>query len=297
MAYQTGVASNRVDLITSLLTFCAANGFELGPQWVVGTGSIYSLKKGLIYFNIQVTSASNGYIYLNTGLSAGSGELAGQVQAAPYNFRVDNLHGPYVGYHFFSDDNGVNVVVEIVTNVFTHFNFGVLQKNGDFVGGEYVTGLHTPSTDYINLFRTYNHGPFGHASVGAAGQLNANGHSGHIRTPVAGPVACLGVGLTPPYAIATGMADNAGRPLIDVSPNTFNGRSVLVPINIVQGSSGTTGPYYQLGTVGNARFLSIANLNPKEMVNTDWMVFPISQKNGPGTTYINSGNYGIAYRV
>lgn len=296
MAYQTGVTSSRNDLITTLLTFCAANGFSVGPQWSIATDSYYSLKKGDVFFNFQVPAAQNGYIQLNTALSASESPLTSQVQAAPYNCRVENLGGPHVAYHFFSDNDGVNVVVEIVTNVFVHFNFGVLQKNGDFVGGQYVTGLHAPYPVYTTLFGGYNHGTFGQGSVGAM-ESNYNGTSGHVRTPIGGPVAALGVNLGTSYAWSTGMAGNAGRPLVTYSPNSFNGRSVLVPINIVQGSSGNTGPYYQLGTVGNARFINITNLNPKEKVNTDWMVFPLSQKNGPGTTYLNSGNYGIAYRV
>lgn len=296
MAYQTGVASNRADLISTLVTFCADNGFEIGPQWVSGPYTIYSLKKGDVYFNITVPSGQDGFIWLSTGLSAGSGATAAQVQAST-DCRVDNLNGPYVGYHFFSDGSGVNVAVEVVTNVFVHFNFGELQKNGDYVGGQYVTGtsVGSRSPGWSNMFSNYNTTTFDSVDIGASG-ANDGAIYGHVRTPIAGPTAMLAHrGAT--LAWSTGLAGNAGRPLVDASPNAFNGRSVLVPINIVQGSSWTTGPYYQLGTVGNARFINIANLNPKELVNTDWMVFPLSQKNGPGTTYINSGNYGIAYRV
>lgn len=298
MAYQTGVTSSRDDLIATLVTFLGANGFEIGPQWMVGTATYYSVKKGDVYFNIEVPEAQNGYIYMNTGLSAGEFNLTGQVLACSWNCRTDNLGGPHVGYHFFTDGYGVNVAVEVVTNVFVHFNFGVLQKNGDFDGGEYVTGtaVGAYSSGWMNMFSGYNTTTFDHASVGSS-QTNYSTVSGHVRTPISGPTAILSRNYGPSRAWSTGLAGNAGRDLVANSPNSFNGRSVLVPINIVQASSGDTGPFYQLGTVGNARFLNVANLNPKEMVNTDWMVFPLSQKNGPGTTYINSGNYGIAYRV
>lgn len=298
MAYQTGVTSSRDDLISTLVSFLAANGFQAGPQWGVGSDNYYSVKKGDVYYNIQVPVAQNGYIYLNTGLSAGEFNLTGQVLASPYNCRVDNLGGPHVGYHFFTDGFGVNVAVEIVTNVFVHFNFGELQKNGDFVGGQYVTGTSVGSyaAGWPNMFNGYNTTTFETSNVGTSVTNYSAGH-GHVRTPVGGPTASLGRSVQASRTWSTGLAGNAGRPLVQASPNAFNGRSVLVPINIVQGSSGDTGPYYQLGTVGNARFLNIANLNPKEMVNTDWMVFPLSQKNGPGTTYINSENYGIAYRL
>lgn len=296
MAYQTGVTSSRNDLISTLVTFLGANGFEVGPQWGVGSDNYYSVKKGNVYFNIQVPIAQDGYIYLNTGLSAGEFNLTGQVAPGPVSCRVDNLGGPHVGYHFFTDGFGVNVAVEVVTNVFVHFNFGVLQKNGDFDGGEYVTGTTVGSytSGWASMLSTYNITAFDTIDVGSSA-TSYNG--GHVRTPISGPAVRLGRTGSDGVAWSTGLAGNAGRPLVQASPNAFNGRSVLVPINIVQSSSGTSGPYYQLGTVGNARFLNIANLNPKEMVNTDWMVFPLSQKNGPGTTYINSANYGIAYRL
>lgn len=298
MAYQTGVTSSRDDLISTLVSFLVANGFQAGPQWGVGSDNYYSVKKGDVYYNIQVPVAQNGYIYLNTGLSAGEFDLTGQVLASPYSCRVDNLGGPHVGYHFFTDGFGVNVAVEVVTNVFVHFNFGELQKNGDFIGGQYVTGTSVGSygAGWFDIFNAYNTTTFETTSVGSS-VSNYSAAYGHVRTPIGGPTASLGRNVQASRAWSTGLADNAGRPLVQASPNAFNGRSVLVPINIVQGSSGDTGPYYQLGTVGNARFLNIANLNPKEMVNTDWMVFPLSQKNGPGTSYINSANYGIAYRL
>lgn len=303
MAYQTGVTSSRNDLISTLVSFLAANGFQAGPQWGVGSDNYYSVKKGDVYYNIQVPTAQNGYIFLNTGLSAGSNALINQVQAAPQNCRVDNLGGPHVGYHFFTDGFGVNVAVEVVTNVFVHFNFGEMQKNGDFVGGQYVTGTSVVYYDsstipgWPQMFSEYNYTTFDSYAVGTAGTSSWGSICGHVRTPIGGPTVRIARSTGGSYAWSTGLASNGGRPLVEASPNAFNGRSVLVPINIVQSSSGVVGPYYQLGTVGNARFLNIANLNPKEMVNTDWMVFPLSQKNGPGTSYINSANYGIAYRL
>jgi len=192
----------------------------------------------------------------------------------------------------------MNVCVEIVTNVFVHFNFGELIKNGTWTGGQYVTGLditEVSSGSLASTFSPYHTLPFDSGDVGSSVGL-MTGSQGHVRVPINGPAISLSRNVGSHRAWATVFAENAGRDLITYSPNAFNGRSVLTPINMVQASSGDTGPYYQLGRVGNARGVNILNLNPKETVNTDWMVFPLSQKNGPGTVYINSGNYGLAYR-
>ncbi|WP_281686696.1 hypothetical protein [Pseudomonas citronellolis] len=306
MAYQTGVTSSLSDLISTLLAFADANGFDLGPTGTYtgtgvsgssGTFNIVSLVKNGIYYLFAQPTTGTTYLWMNTASSYAGGSTASWTGVHASWCRVDNLAGPHVGYHMFSDGSGVNVAVEIVTNVFAHFNFGELQKNGDYDGGQYVTGLCVQDingTSLNSIDSMFNYVPFGVTSVGGNTQVSGSVR-GHVRTPVSGPTSALdrNVGTV---TYNTAMADNSGRPLIRASPNAANGRAVLVPITLVQASNGMTGPFYQLGYVGNARCLNIANLQPKEVVNTDWMVFPVSQKNGPATTYINSANYGIAYR-
>lgn len=306
MAYQTGVTSSLSDLISTLLAFADANGFDLGPTGVyTGAGvsgssatfNIASLVKNGVYYLFAQPTTGTTYLWMNTASAYTGGTTASWTAVHASWCRVDNLAGPHVGYHMFSDGSGVNVAVEIVTNVFAHFNFGELQKNGDYEGGQYVTGLcvYQIGAQTLNdITSDYNYIPFGASDVGS--QVSVRGSvRGHVRTPVSGPTSAIERN-TGTVTYNMGIASTVGRPLIFASPNAANGRAVLVPIALVQASSGTTGPFYQLGYVGNARLLNIANLQPKEVVNTDWMVFPVSQKNGPATTYINSANYGIAYR-
>ena len=308
MAYQTGVTSSLADLITTLQSFADANGFDLGPSGTyTGTAidgasktfNIVSLVKNGIYYLFAQPTTGTVYLWMNSAGSYTGGTGANWTNIHTHWCRTDNLAGPHVGYHFFGDGNCVNTVVEIVTNVFVHFSFGELTKNGAYAGGQYVTGQGvvgiTPPGDLNNLFNEYNYIPFGAGDVGSQG-TNYASISGHIRTPISGPTAAIQRIVNPTTTWNTGMAATVGRPMLQVSPNTMNGRAVLVPIAFVQSSSLGVGPYYQLGFVGNARMVNIANLQPKETVNTDWMVFPISQKNGPATVYMNSGNYGIAYK-
>lgn len=314
MSYQTGVSSTLPDLLSALFSFLEDDGFEIGPSWVftntvdfpyTNQWDVRTLRAPSgIYFTFGVPRQGTTYLWLSTAESLIEGAWLNQQQgSAPNPCRVDNLQGPHVGYHFFSDGLSVNVAVEIVTAVFVHFNFGCLQKNGDWVGGEYVTGLSIYATDQNSLRQGigsyFNVWPFD--SIAGVGNLMsyANETCGHVRTPISGPTQPISRSTPTPSttrAYTTPWANNAGRPLLDYSPNKFNGRAVLVPINFVQASAGDSDPYYQLGTVGNARAVNIANLNAKETVNNEWMVFPVSQKNGPGTTYINSLNYGLAYK-
>lgn len=302
MAYQAGVTASLTDLITTLQTFCVANGFTIETGWSYTNLSIvydvYVLKKNGIYFNFAVPRTGTVYLFMNTAsANLGTGTIESQTGAFGASCRVDYLAGPHVGYHFFADELSVNVAVEVVTNVFTHINFGELEKNGAWSGGQFVTGFSRASgTSGMNdINDVNNYRPFDTAAIGSPASPST-GSCSHVRNPVQAPASAIGRAQGTIRAYATGWASNAGRNLIDVSPNAFNGRAVLVPINIVLESSGGSGPYYQLGTVHNARHVNIANLQPKETVNTDWMVFPVCQKNGPGTNYPNSGNYGMAYK-
>ncbi len=303
MAYQTGVSSTLTDLVTTMITFAGANGFTAGPTWNYTDASIIydvrTLLKNGVYYMFAIPRTGTTYLFINScTVTPSTGTMLVQGGAHVANQRVSNLIGPHVGYHFFGDGNCVNVAVEIVTNVFVHINFGEMIKNGTYTGGQYVTALDILGISGNSLQTPFayaqNQLPFDTADIGSTGGGAA--FQGHVRTPVAGPTVSLGRSTTSTRAYSSGLGLTTGRPMVDVSPNTINGRAVLVPINIVQSSSADVGPYYQLGYVGNARFVNIANLNAKEMVNTDWMVFPISQKNGPGTVYLSSLNYGMAYR-
>lgn len=303
MAYQTGVSASIPDLLTSLFNFAQENGFTIGPTGTfTGTAigglpaatvyDTYSLIKGGVYFLFFVNRTGTPYVLMNTAATFTGSAFT---LAAPQWQRIDNLAGPHVGYHFFADDVAVNAAVEIVTNVFVHLNFGSVRKNGNWVGGEFVTGLSNqgPGTVWTASLAVM---PFGAIAIGST---NTQGLlRGHVRCELSpiGTSPLDGANTNSTKAYFTGLAPNCGRILLNRSPNAMNGRAVLVPINLVHGANDASGPYYQLGFVPNACFVNMRDINPKEMVNNDWMVFPMSQKNGPGSPYLNSETIGLAYK-
>lgn len=298
MAYQTGVTSSLLDLINTLFTFAESNGFTRGPTGSSGTNPVYdnySLVKNGIYYTFQIPRTGTVFLYMNTAEAfTGSAWSLNN----PGSLRIAQIAGPHVGYHFFADQYAIHVVVEIVTNVFVHFNFGEIKKNGTWKGGQFITGLTWFDGVYERLHwsSSYVSTPFDTYSIGSSSTTSQD-IKGHVRCQLS-PQATSGIStsITDGRCWFSAMADNYGRTLVNRSPNSMNGRAVLVPLNLIHGSTQNNGPYYQLGHVTNAAVVNIRNLNPKEVVNGDWMVFPMSQKNGPATTYINSGNYGMAYK-
>lgn len=302
MAYQTGVSSSIADLMSQLVTFAVANGWTNSGSWTSGAKNIQSLKIGSSdYINFEYDATT---LLLNTSVSiTSSGLISAQGSPASSNLAILPISGPHVGYHFFTDGKSFHCVVEVVTGVFTHFNFGMIEKNGIWTGGTYVTGTNTSTnsgTAYLNLFSAYNGLPF--YAIGAMGSASSSAPTtayGHIRSAINGAnrLAGIGVNMTgADNAFGTLWSTDMGRAVLDCSPNASNGRAVIAPIALLQGTTGSAGPFYQLGHVANAGGINIANLDPKSIVNTDWMVFPIGQKNGPATVYINSLNYAMAYK-
>jgi hypothetical protein len=309
MAYQTGVANSQSDLIAALQAFAIANaGFTAGTSWTTtnGANKYYSstIVKNGVNYGFAVTDPANSdksYFWMNTFVGAPnttvSANSSSQPNAAPRDLRIGNLAGPFVGHHFFTDGVAVHAAIEIVTGVFVHINFGEISKIGAWAGGQFITGGpdvngNITLSDYFASwgsmpFNTNNYSDNNYADSGVAG---------HVRVPTLGPTATISRRYTSTVVINSAMAGGVGRVLLDWNPNMANGRAVLVPIHFHQTSNGGSGPWLHLGFVTNARFVNIKNLNPKDIVNTDWMVFPVSQKNGPASVYANSGNYGLAYK-
>lgn len=300
MAYQTGVSSSVGDLISALRTFALSVGFTDGSSWNSGTYALRSLSRNGHHY---VFEWNDSELYLNTATGISGGAAASQPGACPTNSRVSPIVGPHVGYHFFSDGACIHVVVELVTNVFQHFSFGEIEKVGNWVGGAYVSSntWHT-STSSGNL---HSWNDFRHVRLfDSLANYGGFSNKGHIRAEYLNAAtstfsAGSGSALTSGANVAKCSPWDWGYELIQDSPNAFNTRAAIVPVEIVIASEYqdfTPAHWLQLGHIPTAAAINIRNLNPKETVNNDWMVFPLCQKNGPGTSYVNSGNIGMAYR-
>lgn len=337
MAYQTGVSSSKEDLLNAVFTFAQDHGFTVGPSQTLTssalegsvniqvTYNITSLVKGGVYFlfaipNPEVTTNlySSGFIYMNTATGWDGSNFTG-IDA--YWTRGDRFEGPHVGYHLFCDGLTVAVAVEVVTNVFCHFMFGSITKNGSWAGGEFVAAMswsrYSSHANYIGLNTTvaYISTHFGFlqtsytASRGTSGSNGLRSFAGgHVRTPMFGPVAQFNANRSAAHSmlfeggtVGSASVPYSFRMLVRSSPNSFNGRSVLLPVQFFQSSGMATSavpasPHLQLGYLGNVAHVNVRDLQPKEVVNGDWMVFPVCEKNGSGAPYPNTFDYGYAFK-
>lgn len=300
MAYSNGISTSVSDLVTATLSFAVTNGWTSGSTWTNGAYTISSVSKNSIHYMLAYNASE---LYLNSSKAiSGTGTVASQTGAAQTSCRIHPIAGPHVGYHLFTDGVALHCAVEVTTNSFTHFSFGEVTKTGTFNGGQFVTGscmqlsgTITPLS--LQIDSSSSDTPFATLSVG--GTIN-NVSFGHMRMDAlsANSIYSLGGAFTGTSGTCWNIAwaSQSMRFVINGGPNTFNGRAVIIPMQFIAASSGILTPYYQIGCLMNCGLISTININPKDIVNTDWMVFPIGTKGTTSSTSINSQNYGIAYK-
>lgn len=313
MAYSTGISSTIADLIGAVRTFAVQQGFTASPTWTTPNGwTVMALSKAGVFYHIAFNA---NWIMLNTATASnGAGEPQSQPGANPSNQVVGQATGPHVGYHLFSQGDRVHCVVERATNVFLHMSFGQIEKAGNWAGGAYVTGACWSDAIYPGTtgkfpWTDYPHSRPFESITGYTAGANINGvfysARGHMRTDY-DTYKTMEL-TTGSYRSSTDLncgfcsSWGYGFELLTDSPNMFNNRAALVPIQFTLQSEPLANneqntSRLQMGQVTDVAAVNMALINPKDIINNDWMVFPISQKNGDGITYVNSGNYGLAYK-
>lgn len=308
MAYQTSVPANTKGIIDAIIAFMVSDGgFTLSSAWSFNgesgtpdstsntTGySAQALARGGEFITICWRTAAPDRVWLNSATSINTSlKIYTQAGASPLSLQLP-IGTTAIRYHLFSDGSATHCVVEKQTGVFMHINLGVLTKYGSFTGGIFVTG--SAWYDPVNSWGSPSHTrPFDAYSNGVP--------PGHIRATYAGnPVAWFSrVNGSFTTNVAYGMPLwSLSYPLLR-SPNAYNGRALLIPIEVTLGlENNTQQPSYHkpVGRVDNAAYINITNLNPGDEILTDWMVFPLSAKNAGGSSagFVNSLNIGMAYR-
>jgi len=163
MSYQTGTASNTIDLLQKIGTWLASTGWTIDSSIVRGTGWRLHCHKAALYMNFSagfneggtVAGFINSYgslndyllaLYAGDGYSSGSdwrSQSGGPILTGTANkcgCGCPMPSGAIVAYHFFADSAGDNcvVVIERTAGIFSHMFWGPsLNKIGSWTGGPY----------------------------------------------------------------------------------------------------------------------------------------------------------------
>lgn len=305
MAYETGNTTGNADLVAKLATFAQSNGWTYGAC----SGGHYVLSKNGVYA-VVAYDASNIYLMGATGYASGSAWNA-QPGNSGMTSTTNFMSGTHKAYHFFAGDTYMYVVVEVTTNIFRHFNFGLLTKYGTYTGGQFVNGTRWGTLRYYGNYgndsfcnypdHNYHGGPFdalAYESYGVNNHVRADidGNSNkywRIRRADDGNSQARGTVRNGDVSLMDSLSDR--------SVNTFNQRTILLPIyvDVTRGS----GLYSLVGQAPDCRSINMANYNPGQIItigSDQWVIFPIVQKTNTWDdqySYVqSSGNYALAYK-
>lgn len=230
-----------------------------------------------------------------------------------------NIDGVFEGLNLYTDGNAVHVALEIFSNVFAHLSFGIVDKFGAWTGGEYTMAngiFYSDTTDYIFLsnFNTFLFDG-GYSSNRTTTLLSSYGINYIYRPlPIAGAsnnwtdyprmgTSTLPSGATQ-YCKSSGMyytddpffSSGFTWALFKMSPNTTTLRTMLIPIYMRVSYELDDSLVHLAGHIPSAKYLNIQAIDPKEVVDVNWKVYPYTAKFGDTTNEPVSDNYGIAYQ-
>lgn len=319
MAYQTGTAKTLNELLTKLAEFAQTQ------NWVIdkaANNELYLHNDDGFWSCFLYSGNNNFFTYVNTGFDKNK-----SVRDQPGSSRSNSftsietattqLHrGDYVSYDFFGSRQYLHVVVQIEAGKFRHFGFGTLDKEGDYVGGQYTFGTLITNDDghYQNSYHCYG---FSNGRDGNQAVLRADGISGDKKTPwYFAPTDIsdfknLNNQNYGKYLLTLGRAsmyeDNKtyhpDRLLVHFSQSKFGQTLIPCPHSLI--AHGIDGVFRRLGILPDRYECTMVGIQPRqilEIAGERWMIIPSAQYDERNARFIeegknNSGIQGVAYRI
>lgn len=302
--YATGSATTCTILMDAFLAFAVANAGMTEAVRRTETISSQShtvvcLSKGGRYWWFRYRSNT---ISMKPATSSGGTTWSNIPSGPATESRIEPVFEPFTSYHFFTEGTVCHLAVEMSNGSYFLASFGDVTKFGTWTGGHYtaVTNTaYTSSSFYNNT--TYSGHSWLFTGGSASGLSTSNQDYSMMYVPydgkdyalVSGTSNVTGYGALTTTGFTPGVYDR----FVSHSPSAYNNRSPGLPVFFFlrDNMSGGSNLRMPLGYVPGIRLINIRNLNPKDVINTDWMVFPMQSKNvGLLNFYTNSGEYGWA---
>lgn len=308
MAFSEKTPASVALLMAEIVAFATASGGLTDAG--TGSGGGYS-RQALqspsgAYITFEWLTSGATEIRVNTSTAwAGGTAILSQTGACPINTIWRTTSAP-VKCWLFSDGYSTHVVINPTPAAYHHLSFGRLEKWGTYTGGEYVSaGYFSASTIAVNST------VFPHCARYSTVTASQN----HVRCLWNSKATAVGVAARTDanlmwsgfsFASAAGGATIGtvnGEPIFRQS-NSYNGRSVIMPHQYFIGWDNATAQaqlgWIPIGIVNNSGYINIDDLNAEDVINTDWMVFPVCMKNPVSPVLANlevdTGVFGLAYK-
>lgn len=312
MAFQQTTATNQDDVCAQIAAFAVANaGFTNNGTIVVSTKNIQRLSKGGTYFYFGNNNAGNGGATASLVRYRMAYNLAATMPTSTTSQEFDaywgfyTFPGPYTNLFLFTEGTVVHCAVELTNGIWTHMSFGHMTKTDATIdGGAFMTAsIYAYISGSIWQAPTsYQNGNVPMWLYWANGNLNRPSFpSGYMLHRRAVPfndyrdfaemgVVRNGIGCFPNAAI-----NSAYNDLVNRTPNVGTNRSIMFT-NYVALHDSVSGLQKLAGYIPGMRVLNMRNIDEKEIIYTDWQVFPFSQRNGNNVNAVNTSDWAYAYK-
>lgn len=304
MAYELGQANDVYEVVTAICNFAQGIGWTVNrnsndgsDRWAALTspnGKVFHMFARIE--NYGSTEAGYGPVILiaaSTSYDSG-GTFFAQPNTSYVNNRIytssNRMHGPFQAHHLFGTDDYIHCVVEVTTGNFRHILFGEIDKYGSWTGGEFVATTHSIAARPENFLLFGEHsGGLSSSFSDSFCMVRAVADSKSWRwynsdwsddVDVTGRV----------------IGSRSYRDQVLSTPNKWNSLPSMFPIVLSVPKLG--GLRYPLGHLRDVRAINVSSLQPGQSItlgSDEWMVFPSLQRGSP-TNYLDSGDYGYAYR-
>ena len=287
--------SNRSTVISSIVSFAVANA---GFTAVDSSGDFQCISRSGLYWCLYPVSVSTSTYYqiaarLTSVKPTEATYLSVTGQYMKSGMGMHTYSGPYVGLHLFTNGIEVNCVLEIISGVFTHLNFGSITPFGSVVG-HYVTGsVYSVADGY--KYNPYNQSiqPYDGGLCSSVGRAAANFRSAMYYGGVFYAESIL---YNSVRVVWGGPGSVYNSHLFSMDYASYNYRRPLLRMYAVIKITGYRDKV--VGVSEQARYVNLSRLQNKEIIEDDWMVFPYAQRTKLIGSYFDdsSASYGIAYK-
>ena len=331
MAYQkvSGI-TNADSLINALKSFVQNNSTEIVYAGNCGAGNLrpsFKNSKGY-HFNFEF-----GDRWILTTITQGKPATDDIFTNGRYSYHKCNIaisNGfiyPILNASFFTDGKLICMVLETTTGVYRHHAFGNLTPFGTFDGGEYAGGTAVQKNNWAiaqpaglnSSMVNSTVVPFTNPFITHWGQSSASSrnvsHPYYEGVDYRSHILRVGTDWLP--TLTTNINSYQDPPsniniarfvsifdyfsIFGESPNVYNGRVQLAPLvwNIIYpaasnwGSEKVTTPVFHTDFVA---YSSLDSFQVEEVINNEWVLFPLTTKIPTIRDGGISGNYALAYK-
>lgn len=335
MAYDTGSATDTIDLVNKFATFVEANGWTRDSLANEASGRRYHAHNGSQYVNMrgylnETPSSSlmedNGTgfqnppagcysVALNIGTAYNGAnpwfqQTGAATRSGEYTTVGISLLTASMTYHFFTQNSGDQVfaVVEYASGKYQWFGFGVMEKYGSWTGGEFMFG----STRGVGAtISSRIGGPYKYhqTSTRATIMQDNSGIPSHATVDVDSETgwheALSGDNSTPSARRLIDINSRVHAALDNTSPNSVNAVAPFMPYKIYVSRSAASGMasgaglgFTPLGEIPGFYSCWIENFVPAQQVtlgSDDYRVFPWCGKGATETDFNTSTRLSAFY--